>query len=1080
MANRTDVIKQYSAKAAKVNLSGLGTAETSFYPPLEALLSPIGQSLSPQPLDVISQISVRTSDTLASIYPDFGFIEPNSQVVALPVEVKPATHPITKIAITQQTKKYAKKFGGIVLITNLWQFALAETNELGEVYINPQRIVNLAEGSNDFFSTQIRPDLDNFWDEIQDLVRRGTIRKGILNSAEDVATLLAYHARRMTTAIDKAPEKPEVLFRDLKEVLHTGLQVELSGVHLTPTVVQTLVYGVFASWLDSAEPADFQWMRSSYTVTVPVFAELLHEALKPNVLRACDLTQYLDDVQMVLRWTDRASFTSGFDGDAIQYFYEPFLAQFDETLRKDLGVWYTPQEIANYQVRRTHHQIIAELGIEEGLADDSVYVLDPAVGTGTYIISCFDFLVDYFESTGETEGQAILRARDAVLKRIIGFEVLPAAFIICHLHISRHIQNAGADLHDARLRVYLTNSLTGWEAESAPDSATLFPELFEELRSASEVKHIVPVVAVIGNPPYEGYSTAETAEEQRLMKPLSAATTHTWNIRKHRLNDLYLRFWLVATQRIVDITGRGVVSFITNRKWLGGRSYPAFREHLVEKYDSLYVDDLHGGYHEPSRTEDDQSIFTTSISSGIRIGTAIVTATKNVEHSGTPAIVRLSDIWGRSKSKRNILNSRAAGDAQADYTQIEVSKRSKFRFTAPEGTDAPQIDEYFDFFLSGVQSTRDELVMGIHADEVETRMRDYFDPTLTFEDITRLYPAVEVKRSSYDARKVRSKLVASNMPSNFSQKRVVPVLYKPFDRRYLYWELRQGLLNRPRRDLAPYFSISKQVSLVLPQTPRRTDAARPVPSTMVSTNESTDPNSRIIPLYKPDAAETGGLFSDNLHEGATTVKREWEQAAQQILNMDSGVEAAEAVFYSIVAITHSPKWLRTKNFEHDDFPDVPLPADRTALIRASRVGRRITELYDVNQPNISGVTVGTKSVPLLPEVRGIADFDDVGDRTVSVKGTFGSHGGIRSGTDVLWSEDGGWRNVPDRVWEFTAGGFRVLPKWLSYRTESGLDKESRFEFRAIARRIASLIALESTCDELFMSAFESPLDLPFS
>jgi predicted helicase len=175
--------------------------------------------------------------------------------------------------------------------------------------------------------------------------------------------------------------------------------------------------------------------------------------------------------------------------------------------------------------------------------------------------------------------------------------------------------------------MYLTNALTGWDTDSAPNGETLFPELVEELRSAATVKRTEPILVVIGNPPYEGYSTAETAEERRMLTPWTGPLWSEWGVRKHRLNDLYVRFWRVALERIVQLTGRGVISFITNRKWLAGRSYPAMRENVVTSFQVVRVDDLHGAADDVTHPGD-QSIFSTTVATGIKRGTAIVTAVR--------------------------------------------------------------------------------------------------------------------------------------------------------------------------------------------------------------------------------------------------------------------------------------------------------------------------------------------------------------------------------------------------------------------------------------------------------------------
>lgn len=173
-------------------------------------------------------------------------------------------------------------------------------------------------------------------------------------------------------------------------------------------------------------------------------------------------------------WVDRDAFHARFEGGAIEYFYEPFLARFDKDLRDQLGVWYTPREIAEYQVARADHHLRDDLGLPRGLVDESVYVLDPACGTGTYVSAVLRHIYDGHVANGEPTEVALSRTIDAASSRVIGFEVLPAAFVIAHLHIGRLLARLGAGTIGDRLRIYLTNSLTGWPPHSPPEGLTLF------------------------------------------------------------------------------------------------------------------------------------------------------------------------------------------------------------------------------------------------------------------------------------------------------------------------------------------------------------------------------------------------------------------------------------------------------------------------------------------------------------------------------------------------------------------------------------------------------------------------------
>src|SRR5207249_4317345 len=97
---------------------------------------------------------------------------------------------------------------------------------------------------------------------------------------------------------------------------------------------------------------------------------LFREVADPSQLESMRLPEVLDWAGLALNRVDRASFFASLEERyAVQYFYEPFLEAFDPELRKQLGVWYTPPEIAQYMVERVDRVLREELNIPDGLAD---------------------------------------------------------------------------------------------------------------------------------------------------------------------------------------------------------------------------------------------------------------------------------------------------------------------------------------------------------------------------------------------------------------------------------------------------------------------------------------------------------------------------------------------------------------------------------------------------------------------------------------------------------------------------------------------------------------------------------------
>lgn len=91
-------------------------------------------------------------------------------------------------------------------------------------------------------------------------------------------------------------------------------------------------------------------------------------------------------------------------------------------------------------------------------------------------------------------------------------------------------------------------------------------------------------------------------------------------------------------------------------------------------------------------------------------------------------------------------------------------------------------------------------------------------------------------------------------------------------------------------------------------------------------------------------------------------------------------------------------------------------------------------------------------------------------------------GGVYSEEEerILANDSGAWQNVPKLVWEYSVGGFQVLPKWLSYRhvrqTEQPLSASDIDTVTQLCRRVYALVALEDECDRIYDLAAAGALE----
>ena len=418
---------------------------------------------------------------------------------------------------------------------------------------------------------------------------------------------------------------------------------------------------------------------------MPILRKLFHELADPGQLEDLRLSELLNWTSSALNRVDRDAFFDRFEDEhAVQYFYEPFLEQFDPELRKELGVWYTPREIVRYMVLRVDTVLRTELNVADGLADKNVYVLDPCCGTGAYLVEVLKQIGETLKRKG-TEALMADELKQAALHRVFGFEILPAPFVVSHMQIGLLLQTLGAPLTEKgqeRVGVYLTNALTGWEPPKGPKKQLpIWHEMQEEHEAADAVKQEKPILVILGNPPYNAFAGVSPVEEEGLVTPYKEGLKE-WGITKNYLDDLYVRFFRIAERRIAEKTGRGVICYISNFSYLNDPSFVVMRHRFLSNFGKIWIDCMNGDSRETGKlTPDgkpDPSVFSTQYNrEGIRVGTAICLAARQAEKIERKLLYR--NFWGVNKN-RELAESTSLKRFDQQYESITPSPKYRFTF----------------------------------------------------------------------------------------------------------------------------------------------------------------------------------------------------------------------------------------------------------------------------------------------------------------------------------------------------------------------------------------------------------------
>ena len=457
-------------------------------------------------------------------------------------------------------------------------------------------------------------------------------------------------------------------------------------------------------------------------------------------------------------------------------------------------------------VARVDRALKDDLGIEDGLAAEHVYVLDPCCGTGAYLAEVLRRIAANLEGRG-LGALAGARVKQAATGRVFGFELMPAPFVVAHLQVGLTMQDLDAPLSDdgeERAGIFLTNALTGWEPRTTKPLP--FPELEEERDRAERVKQDTPILVILGNPPYNGFAGMAVDEE----RALSEAYRTTRRVRRPEgqgLNDLYVRFFRMAERRIAEKTGQGIVCFISNYSWLDGLSFTGMRERYLDAFDAIRIDCLNGDKYKTGKVapdgSPDPSIFSTEGDPvGIQVGTAIATLVRKAGHVPAKA-VGFRHLWGQAKREALLETAEAAPDALYAGVPPLLPLGLPFVRTAvsEDWFGWPSLPDLFPVSFPGVKTSRDGFLVDIDLDRLKARIADYFDPALGHEEIARRHPAAMKTTARFDARAVREALLARGGPNEAG---FVRFAYRPFDNRWLYWEGDTKLLDEKRADYRPH------------------------------------------------------------------------------------------------------------------------------------------------------------------------------------------------------------------------------------------------------------------------------------
>jgi len=1018
------MVKNYLESIKRLYEKG-DTREESFYSILADFLAELAKDAKIIDVDV----RILPKKTEAG-NPDIKIWKGKNEIIGY-VEVKKLNEDLDKIEESEQLERYRKAFPNLIL-TNLLEFRIYRSGNLvDKIEIVPFKSFALLNLTSVTKSKE--QEIKDFFGKFFSFALPQTF------STEEMAKALADKTKILKWIVSSLFEEGEKFLSDLYESFGKYLITGITEDDFCDLYAQTLAYGLFAARLRSKNEFN---RREAFYVIPKTF----------GILRDIFKIISLEDIPEQMEWIidDIASLLAHFDvsdtfkkyraekkgEDPVIYFYENFLAEYAPEERERRGVYYTPGPVVSYIVRSLNAILKNKFGISDGLSDKKVTVLDPAGGTLSFLEEAIKVAVDEFK---EKYGDGSLKEfiKDHIINDFYAFELMMAPYVIGHMRISFLLEDYGYQLSEnERIKFYLTNTL-----ETKVISGSSFPfflSISEESKNAEKVKEGIPIIVIMGNPPYSVRSMNKTEFIEKEMDVYKQDVRGETNIQP--LSDDYIKFIRFAHWKI-DQNKVGTLGMITNNSYLSGLIHRGMRKKLLESFDEIYILNLHGSARLGEKTPTggkDENVF------DIMQGVCVAFFIKTGQHDGLGKVY-YQDIFGTREEKYNFLESHDF--KTTNWKEIKLTEpyyffvEKDFSMQKDYENFVPVI-EIFSKFSSGVKTNRDHFLTDFNRKTLEQRIQSMRDVTLDDELFNISYGLVDGKywKTFREREKVRNN---ENWYNQFFE-----YLYRPFDVRWIYYQpnlIEIGRGGASKEIMQNFFE--ENLGLV---TTRKNPEIFGIPcfiSDKVGDIHLIGDQTYFFPLYLYPSADKKGLFKEGAKptEKFPNIKPEiFDMLAKKFGNCPS----PEEIFYYIYSVLYSNIYrAKYAEFLKIDFPRIPFTSNYDIFIKMSAFGKRLVYLHLLKSQELNSP---------------IAKFQGAGNSEV-VKVKF-----VESENRVYINPTQYFEGITKEVFEYQIGGYQVMSNWLKYRKGRFLTLDETITYCQIATAVAKTIEIQREIDDLYL------------
>lgn len=816
-------------------------------------------------------------------------------------------------------------------------------------------------------------------------------------------------------------------------------------------VAQVIAYGLVMATLQGEPDSDRDgrvtaeearaWLRARNPVIAACFGPVFGlpaflEALRSEIAAIEDLCGAMDR-EALLRSAQGKD-----HGEPWLYFYEDFLGTYDPARRKNTGVYFTPVEVVSAMVRMVEHLLVQRFGRRLGFADPGVVTLDPATGTGTFLLAVLDAAACTARDERGEAGPA--QAARSLAQNLIAFEILPGPYAVAHLRVSQRLR-AMDPAQTVRPRIFLTDTLQSPFAV-APE-LPLFGDakvMADEQRGARQIKAEQRVTVVIGNPPYRrtdkegsgwggggwvvsGPVPGRKTREGLFEDVLKVAKEHTIFSHHASLYNLYVYFWRWAIWKAFEAhgSGPGIVALITASSWLDGPGFVGLRQVAREVADEGFVLDL-GGDHKGAVQEENVFAIETPVA-------IVVLVRDGPSRRRRPARFHYRRITGLRDEKlaalREIGESRdpLAGpwqDSPTGWTD---------RLVPPTGSETwramPALADLMPWQQPGCMFNRlwpiapskevlERRWREFVASPTEARRRELCekgrDPGPSRET---LFQTAKTGRDIFT--RVGDLPPLADLRADAPHRPIVPYGYRAFDRQWTFDDPRLIALDRPAlwQTCGPrqVFLVSRTTEVIASGPAMVATAAVPDKHVFRGAEGGKD----VFPLYRDRRATAPNVTCGHL------------EALGRLLGFPT--PAPEDLAAYLYAVLSTPAYQRRFAAElRTPGPRVPITREADLWVEAVRRGRRLLWLHTFAERFRDPEEGRGSSVPKVEGLGWVELVRRMPRTPKDIRYDAASH--------RLVVGDGVVAGVRPEVWAFEVSGMPVVAKWLGYRTREGAGR----------------------------------------